>query len=339
MNLILKSLAKKIKSLSSRSYLRLSAYRLMKNISHYFFQASFYIVLVVTNFCFITGASAFYKTDPNDTTPVSTQKDAIFFIEKIKDLQSSVHWPHVKPDLFLKNLKENIYTPLSIYEGSNTNFCGYAALSYFPLHDDPLGYAKFMLELFEKGKAKFGKALIHPSPEILQAAGTLKFKGILDIRHADQVWFLCLADHFKGYVNFFNRHYDEGDENTFWASVNYAKFNRMVKKLFNYSVNARGYDLMHPHIDDLFEYINNKMKKGTVVLYLNNADLYKKKHTYVRPATPTHYVILLGITRTEEMITMTYWDYGFRSLRQITPAFFKKIIFGISCCTKKLSHE
>jgi hypothetical protein len=81
------------------------------------------------------------------------------------------------------------------------------------------------------------------------------------------------------------------------------------------------------------------MKEGTVVLYLNNADLYKKKYNTLRPATPTHYVILLGISKTADIISMTYWDYGFRSLRQITPAFFKKIIFGISCFTKKLSHE
>ena len=312
----------------------------MKNFSRFFFHTPFYkIVLVAVSCCYINNASAFRNTAINDTTPVSTQKDAIIFIENIKNLKSSPYWPHVKPDLFLKNLKENIYTPLSIYEGSNTNFCGYAALSYFPLHDDPLGYAKFMLELFEKGKADFGKVLIQPSPEIMQAAGTLKFKGLLDIRPADQVWFLCLADHFKGYINFFNRHYDAGDENTFWASVNYAKFNRMVKKLFNYAITARGFDLMHPHINDLYEYIIAKMKTGIVVLYLNNADLYKKKHNTVRPAIPTHFVILLDIIKTEDMITITYWDYGFRSLRQITSAFFKKIVFGISCCTKKISHE
>ena len=94
---------------------------------------------------------------------------------------------------------------------------------------------------------------------------------------------------------------------------------------------------MHPHINDLYEYISNKMKSGTVVLYLNNADLYKKKHNTLRPAIPTHYVILLGIIQTEDMITITYWDYGFRSVRQIKPAFLKKIVYGITCCIKKLS--
>lgn len=304
-----------------------------------FYTCVYKSVFVVISFVIINSASAFYKTDPSDTTPVSTQHDALLFIEKITALKQSPYWLHVNPALFLKNIKENTYTPLAIYEGSNTNFCGYAALSFLPLHDDPLGYLKFMLQLYDSGKAYFGKVFINPPVEIMKAAGTLKFKGVLDIRPADQMWFLCLADHFKGYVNFFNKHYNPGDENTFWASVNYSKFNRMVRKLFNYNVDAIGWDLIHPHIDDLYEYITEKMKPGTTVLYLNNAYLYKKKHNMMRPGIPTHYVILLNLTSTNGLITITYWDYGFRSLRQITPLFFKKIVFGISQCTKKLSHE
>lgn len=275
--------------------------------------------------------------DENDTTVTSTQKEAIYFIENIQALQPSTHWPNVKPALFLKNLKEDIYNPLSIYEGSNVNFCGYAALSYLPLHHNPLGYIKFMLELYANGKATLGKVFINPSKPVKLAAGTLKFKGALDIRPADQLWFLSLADHFKGYVNFFNKHYDPGDENTFWASVNYAKFNRMVKKLFNYELTTKGYDLMHPHVHNLYQYIKNKMDTGTVVLYINNAYLYKKKHNTLRPAIPTHFIILLDIIQTGDLITITYWDYGFRSVRQITPAFLKKIVFGITCCIKKLA--
>ncbi|MDQ6756491.1 MAG: hypothetical protein M3004_06110 [Bacteroidota bacterium] len=296
-------------------------------------------ILCVIIFCCAEITIANGKSTYYDTTQVSTQKDAIIFIEKIKELKASIYWPHINPQMFLQNVKENIYNPLEVYEGSNTNFCGYAALTYLPLHDDPLGYAKFMLRLYEDGKALIGKAFIQPAPGIQKAAGTLKFKGVLDIRPADQLWFLSLADHFKGYVNFFDHHYNPGDENTFWASVNYAKFNRMVKKLFNYKISCKGSDLMHPCISDLYTYLQDKMKTGTTVLYLNNAYLYKKKHQSLRPGIPTHYVILLDLIKNENLITITYWDYGFRSVRQITPAFFKKIVFGISHCTKKISNE
>jgi hypothetical protein len=276
--------------------------------------------------------SSFAQTD---TTQTSTQAEAITYIDGITSLKASEFWPAIKPSEFLENVKRNIYSPLDIYEGYNTNFCGYAALSYLPLHDDPLGYAKNMIQLYEEGKVKWGKAILEPSAAVRKAAGTFHFKGVLDVRPADQLWYLSLADHFKGYLNFFNKRYNPGDENTFWASVNYAKFNRMVRKLFNYQVDARGLDLFHPSITNLYDYIKEQMKTGTTVLYINNAYVYKKKHNSLRPGIPTHYIIILDMQRVNDVITITYWDYGFRSLRQFSPSFLRKVVFGISHCTKK----
>ncbi|MBA2249094.1 MAG: hypothetical protein H0W12_02760, partial [Chitinophagaceae bacterium] len=231
-----------------------------------------------------------------------------------------------------------INTPLSIYEGSLTNFCGYAALSYLPLHDDPLGYAKGMLQLYETGNTKFNRVKLFPSAPVKQAAGTLKFKGLLDLRPADQMWFLTLADHFKGYINLFDNHYNPVDENKFWAAVNYAKFNRMIRVLLNYKVNAKGSDLIHPAISDLCGYLQEQLKTGTTILYINNAYLYKKKHNTLRVSIPTHYVVLLDIIQHDDKVTMIYWDYVFRSLREVSPAFIKKIVFGVTHCTKKIVH-
>jgi len=288
-------------------------------------------------FCILLSWHTNVEAYGDDTTATSTRQEAIEFFNKLPPLKPSLIWPNVNPQLFLQNLKEDIYTPLNLYEGSNTNFCGYAALSYLPLHDNPVGYLKFMLQLYENGKGHYGKVFLNPSAAIKKAAGTLKFKGVLDIRPANQMWFLTLADHFKGYVNFFNRNYQPGDENTFWASVNYAKFNRMARLLFNYKVSTKGTDLMHPAINDLYDYITDRMKSGITVLYLNNAYLYRKKHNSLRPGVPTHYVILLDISKVNDIITIIYWDYGFRSLRQISPAFLKKIVFGISHFEKKFA--
>ena len=87
--------------------------------------------------------------------------------------------------------------PYRLYQGTNTNFCGYAALSWLPLHDDPLTYVRFLMTLYTDGHADWGAIRFNPSHEIYRAAGTLRFKGILDIRPADQLWFLILADHFQ----------------------------------------------------------------------------------------------------------------------------------------------
>lgn len=275
----------------------------------------------------------------NEPAPTSSQSEAIRFIDEIKSVPASAHWANVNPELFLQNLKTNIHNPLSMYPGIGTNFCGYGAFTYLLLNDDPLGYAKFMLALYNDGKASMGISEFEPAEIIKKTAGTLKYKGLLDMRPAEQMLYLTLADHFKGYVNIFNRRYDPGDENTFWASVNYAKFNRMVRHMLHYKVYARGSDLSQPKVGNTFDYIAARMKEGTVVLYLNNRILHKKKQEKIKLGIPTHFVILQNILKADDMVTLIYWDYGHKTLRQVKPEFLHKIIFGVSLCIKKGSSE
>ena len=293
------------------------------------------LVITITLFSVLSGhVLASFNNEPGDSVVTSGRQAALRFLEKIHDPDSSAWWPNVKPHLFIENLRTNINTPLAMYQGSNTNFCGYAALSYLPLHDNPLGYVKFMLELYREGKATWGKITFAPSPAIKQAAGTLHFKGVLDIRPADQVWFLVLADHFKGYLNLFFPHYHPGSENTFWAAVNFGKFNRIISHLLGYKVRSAGSDLIRPHFHDLFGYLSQSVKTGITFLYVNNNYLHKKDHDKSTFSFPTHFIVLMDIWKTGDEFTIIYWDYGGRTLRQVTPAFLKKILFGVARCTK-----
>ncbi|MDB5202655.1 MAG: hypothetical protein JWQ27_2064 [Ferruginibacter sp.] len=269
----------------------------------------------------------------------STRAEAIRYIDQITKLDSSKYWPYIKPDLFLKNLKLNVYEPLSFYPGRSTNFCAFGAASYIFIKEDPLGYVKFLMTLYNSGVATYGDVSFKPSDGIKNAAGRLRFKGVLDLRHAEQMWFLVLADRFKGYLNIFNRTYDRGDENRFWAATNYGKFNRMVKKLMGYRVHAVGSDLLHPWLKDVYSYIDENMKKGIVVLYINNRILHKKNHTSVKLGIPTHFIVLENISRIGNLITMQYWDYGSKTLMQVSPETLRKITYGISVCTKKPLHD
>lgn len=269
-----------------------------------------------------------------DTSVTSTQQQAIEFIERINELKPSKYWPNIKPALFLQNLKTTIHKPISIYPGNGTNFCGYGALTYLLLLDDPLGYAKILLQLYQEGNASFGDIHFKPSTAVKKAAGTFRYKGILDIHPAEQMWFLSLADHFKGYLNIFNRNYDNGDEDKFWASVNYAKFNRMVRKLLHCQVKANGADLSRPHVGDLYKYVSEKMETGTVVLFINNRIVHKKNHVTVKLGVPTHFIVAEKISMENDVITLVYWDYGGKTLMQLSPDFFKRIVFGITYCTK-----
>ena len=269
-------------------------------------------------------------------TPNSTPQQALDLLKNTKFPDSSAWWPNIRSTLFIENLKANINFPLKIYQGSNTNFCGYAALSYLPLQDDPLAYTRFMIALYTDGKATWNNIRFDPSAPIHIAAGTLRFKGILDIRHADQLWFLVLADHFRSYLNFFNRRFHPGSEDTFWAAVNYGKFNRMIRQLVGWTVEAHGSDLIRPRIPDLFGYLTQRLQTGTTYLYVNNTYLHKKDHNKFRSSFPTHFIVLEQIRRlpgTEDGVDIVYWDYGGRTLRQVSLRFLKKIIFGITHCT------
>jgi hypothetical protein len=291
----------------------------------------------------VTALLFFYiptSANPGDQVLLSNSKSsrqqAMAFLDSIKELPASAYWPYIKPEPFMQNVKAIVTNPVNIYPGNGTNFCGYGALSYLFLQDDPLGYARLLVQLYREGKADFGSVVFDPSDVIKKLAGRMRYKGVLDIHPAEQLWFLSLADHFKGYVNIFNHHYDPGDEDTFWASVNYSKFNRMVRNLLSYQVNARGGDVFRPHVGNEYDYISSKLSEGKVVLYINNRIVHKKKEVKIKLAIPTHFVVLEKIYREADgQITIVYWDYGGKTLRQLTPAFLKRIVFGITSFHKK----
>jgi hypothetical protein len=275
------------------------------------------------------------KTDPGDSAKSSTLEEAIRYVQTLSVPDSSALWPNVRPVYLLENLNHFVTAPLYAFENKNTNFCGYTAISFILFEKDPVGFVKFILQLYKEGKATIGNVEFEPSSAIRTTAGSLKYKGTMDINPATQMWYLTFADHFKGYLNIFNRRYQPGDENTMWASTNFAKFNRMLRKMFNWKVRARGADLVRPPIHNLHAYIEEKLKTGVVFLYLNNRLLYKKKHVGTRLGIPTHYVVLKHIAFAGDQVDIQYMDGGRMTLQQISPALLKRIVFGVSWCTNK----
>ncbi|MCE3283596.1 MAG: hypothetical protein K0Q66_2333 [Chitinophagaceae bacterium] len=297
-------------------------------IRHYikFSAVLLFVVLVSTS----TRAS-------HDSSRHSTREEALNYLAGFTALQPSRHWPNVAPVKFLENLRMNADNPMGLYAGRGTNFCSYAALSYIPLNHDPLGFAKFMLTLYEQGKATMGSVNFRPSHPVLKAAGTLKYKGKMDERPADQMWLLITADHFKGYLNIFNRNYDQGDEDRFWAVSNYAKFNRMVRKLFNYTTESVGSDFLRPMTTGLTDYLVNRMDSGVVFLFVNNTRLAKKDHG-AKKRLPSHFIVLQKIVAEGDLVTITYWDNGARTLQQVSRKFLRKITFGVTYANPTSNH-
>lgn len=293
----------------------------------------FYKSLLITVFLALTFAKECLANNRLHGS-ISTKTEAIAWLEAIDQNKASDLWPNIKPKLFYDNLKLNLEKPESFYPGRSTNFCSYGALSYLVMEKDPLGYVKFMNELYEKGQSVFNGNNFKPSKSVMNAAGTLKFKGVLDIRHAEQMWFLVLADKFKGYLNFFNRKFNEGDENTFWAATNLSKFNRMIRRMCNSSVTSRGSDLMRPWLKDPHTYLKERIDSNIISLYINNRIIHKKNHDKIKFSIPTHYIILRQIHKEGDLITFRYWDYGGETEMQVSHSAFKRVMFGISIISK-----
>lgn len=264
------------------------------------------------------------------------QTKAIEFLNLHVKIEQSNFWVNVKPALFIKNLRKNILQPLHIYAGSNTNFCAYAAISYSCINSDPLTYVMFMINLYNHGFANYKKIYFNPPEEVKNVAGLLKFKGELDVNEADQIWFLSLADRFKGYLNLLSYNYKLGAENSLWPATNFAKFNRMLHKLSNYTVETIGSDLVRPIFSDITFFLQEKLVENEqVFLYLNNAILYKKNHQKIKFRFPTHYVVLFNIEEIEESVKIIYWDYGFKNQLILPKNIFTDIVFGVTWCNIK----
>jgi hypothetical protein len=313
---------------------RITKYRRLQHCRGAVLRTSYFVLILWGCLCLNKTYAAEYGASNTDTSRLSSTDQARDWLRLHSNPDPSLYWPNVKPAELIQNLNRYVEDPLLAFESKNTNFCGYTALSFVTLQRDPLGFVQFIMALYQDGKAKMGKVDFEPGERVRMAAGKLKYKGTLDINPATQMWFLSLADHFKGYLNFFNKRFHEGDENTMWASTNFAKFNRMLRKLYGLKVRAKGADLIGPRFDDIYTYLLEASKKGDMVfLYLNNRLLYKKRHVTVRIGMPTHFVLLQNISRDEGYIDIKYMDNTKRTLQQLSPDFLRKILYGVSICT------
>ena len=94
-----------------------------------------------------------------DSSHTSTLKDAAEYLKKIPQLEASSFWPNVNPQYFLDNLIMYVNKPAYAFESSNTNFCGYTAISFITLDHDPLGFVKGLIKLYKEGKLQMGEGL------------------------------------------------------------------------------------------------------------------------------------------------------------------------------------
>ncbi len=270
----------------------------------------------------------------NGTILLTNQKQALALLKKTT-FNTETPWVSVNQQLFLQNLERNIEHPFFLYAGRNTNFCGFAAVGYIMITQDPLGYVKFMVDLYKYGNAEYAGVMYKPSDAVRKQVGLVLYEGELDRNDADQMLFFTLADHFKGYINIFHRHYKEGRELTLWAATNLSKFNTMLRATMQAEIQGLGYDLLRVNLKNPVQFLQEKLETGEVFLYLNNRMLRRKNHGKVKKHMPTHYVVLKNLVEENGIVTMTYWDAGFNTQRQVELNTFKRMLYGVSWSIRK----
>jgi hypothetical protein len=274
------------------------------------------------------------KSDSSILNP--SQLRALELLNQMDTTSTSQFWPHIKPSLFFSNIRNNILNPGKINQGQNTNFCSYAALTHLLIRYQPDNYTEMILSIYFTGKAKlYSKRTLKPSERVRNSAGTLKTTGEMNIHHADQLWFLTMADGFKGYLNFFNSSYKIGDENTFWAATNYSKFNKMLREFGGYKVRAIGSDLLRPWKKDMHGYLVSQLDTGLVMIYINNKLMYPHSFNLLNLPVPTHFVVLYELNQVDNMYQIKYWDYGLKTELLLTKKRLKKTIYGVSTITNR----
>ena len=295
---------------------------------------------LVTSAFILSAALSCYSQDDStinkyDTMIAAARERALKMLNEADTVNPSPIWPNIKPNLFFANLRKNIMYPAKINQGKATNFCGYAAFTHILVKYQPDTYTRLILSFYRTGKADLYRRKVEPSKRVCESAGLLKNKGELDILHADQLWFLTMADTYKGYLNIFDHKYQIGDENTFWAATNYGKFNRMLREFGDYKVKGVGSDMLRPWKKDLFGYLNEQLKNGIVMMYINSKLTHPSKYSFFRLPAPTHFVVLFEVYKEGDLIQIKYWDYGLKTEQIMTKKRLKKMTFGISTITEK----
>ena len=101
-----------------------------------------------------------------------------------------------------------------------------------------------------------------------------------------------------------------------------------------------GSDIFRPRIKNLYNSLTKQLSSGdNVILYINNRIVHKKNHVNIKLAVPTHFIVLEKIAKVDNTITLIYWDNGAKPLIQLSPAFLKRIIYGVTVFTNTDNEE
>ena len=97
---------------------------------------------------------------------MSAKDDAIKLVDEFQKRDKNFAWTHLKTDDVAFDLRQRIYVP-NLIDSSIVNLCGPAAFFRNLATDDPIAYAKVVIDLFESGQAILGQLTIKTNTWVL----------------------------------------------------------------------------------------------------------------------------------------------------------------------------
>lgn len=145
------------------------------------------------------------------------------------------------------------------------------------------------------------------------------------INELDQMLFMTLADHYKGYTNV-DLNYDPGNEEGLWAGGVLSKAVDVWND-FGFDVEVTGSDLGWVSTgENKINAVTEAMETNDVVLYVNSG---KFKRDEGLNATATHYIHVESIEQVGGKYEITYWDYGATHQVTMDPTQFFWSVYGM----------
>jgi RHS repeat-associated protein len=273
--------------------------------------------------------------------PTSTSKEALTTIGEQKGkLKQSTFFKNVTPESLLASLECEVSDPDNNFcQGEGTNFCSKAAaVSQVWAKNDPKGYANFILDLYNNGKATYNGKEINTGTNAEDAAGKLDAVGLANSPSA-QMAFIALIVKYNSYMGSFKK----GDEKSEIVSGTFLKtFNTILTDFLGYEIESKGssagnrpyvneWTKRTSNINDVISDLNSQLNKGAVILMINGPASRGEGNW----AIATHFIRLYNIQKLStplgrKDIMYERWDYGKKTVHYIDSDAFMRSVQGVT---------
>ncbi|NUQ74363.1 MAG: hypothetical protein HUU21_12470 [Polyangiaceae bacterium] len=134
----------------------------------------------------------------------ANREEALRLVDEFEKRSSTSAFPSADKSQLIEGLRARIIDP-KIINQNHTMLCGPAAFVYSMASQDPVAYARFIIDLYEKGRATVGKMTVSPSGALMRYSVPAG-----EIHVADWIPLASIRNS-KGSVVFFDK-YDSVDE-------------------------------------------------------------------------------------------------------------------------------